>query len=208
MPRDICGLEDARKADSVAPLSGDVLVLKVSQLREAPLAFHDGVYLVGALIPEGPRWRQRMVEMTPFATRLSRLGRNEQPRELYLAWRVGEIDIETLREWIVPVWELAEFPERYIGRRAWLEMFRAAGVVIEEPLPDFVQRLWRGCSIDRSRVCRGRGITNAPSGSQIAQGCSDSRLTCSRSHTTIDRPRRARRLGSIGVRGNRESESA
>jgi hypothetical protein len=66
-------------------------------------------------------------EMTPFAKEMLALGRNEQPERLWRAWWGGEIDDETLREWILPTWQLAEFPARYLRHRDWLDMFGATG---------------------------------------------------------------------------------
>jgi hypothetical protein len=66
--------------------------------------------------------------MTPFAKEMLQLDRNDQPERLLLAWRGREIDDATLREWILPVWELAEWPAS-IGHGHWLDMFEATGFV-------------------------------------------------------------------------------
>jgi hypothetical protein len=58
--------------------------------------------------------------MTAFAREMLDLGRNDQPGHLYFAWRTGEIDDATLRDWILPTWQLTEFPAS-LGHSVWLE---------------------------------------------------------------------------------------
>jgi len=69
--------------------------------------------------------------MDDFAQDMNGLGRNEMPERLLLAWVSGEIGVALLREWILPTWELAEWPVATLGHQRWLDMFAATGFVTD-----------------------------------------------------------------------------
>jgi hypothetical protein len=70
-------------------------------------------------------------------------GRNEQPLALYWQWRFGDLTTDGLRENILDVWQVAEWPS-VLGHGAWLEMFTATGCVSDDgeypPSPTTVYR--------------------------------------------------------------------
>jgi hypothetical protein len=91
------------------------------------------------------------LRMTAFAREMLGHGRNEQPRRLYRAWHTGQIDDETLRDWILPTWQLAEFPSM-LGHRRWLEMFAATGFVSDgDDEPPDPLTAYRGAACSHAR---------------------------------------------------------
>lgn len=90
--------------------------------------------------------------MTPFAREMLELRRNEQPKRLYWAWRRGEIDVELLREWILDVWQAAEWPVSALGHGWWLEMFAATGFVTDGcDEPAYPVTVYRGAALTHAR---------------------------------------------------------
>ncbi|MDQ2910192.1 MAG: hypothetical protein M3R39_04140, partial [Actinomycetota bacterium] len=92
-----------------------------------------------------------LLPMSAFARKMDHADRNDQPRMLYLAWFGREIDDGTLREWILPTWEMAEFPAR-LGQRVWIEMFAATGFVTDGgDDPPSPLTVYRGAALSRMR---------------------------------------------------------
>jgi len=87
----------------------------------------------------------------PHLEFLTGVGRNEQPKRLYQAWRRGEIDGVGLRVLILDVWSGAEWPAQ-LGHRAWIEMFTAAGLVTDGcDAPKSPLTVYRGATLSRMR---------------------------------------------------------
>ncbi len=90
--------------------------------------------------------------VTGFVEKMEIIGRNDQPERLYRAWYGREIDVATLREWILSTWQAAEWPAS-LGHRHWLEMFDATGFVTDDGAfdPPSSLTLYRGAARERAR---------------------------------------------------------
>ena len=67
------------------------------------------------------------LDLGNFASLGSLAGRNNRPRLLLTAWRLGVIDETVVRASVGPVWCMAEFPDRSLPWSSWKEMFNVAG---------------------------------------------------------------------------------
>jgi hypothetical protein len=148
------------------------------------------------------REESELMEMTPFAKEMLRLDRNDQPYWLWRAWDGGEIDTETLREWILPTWEMAEFPAS-LGQGLWLEMFDATGFVSDgwdEP-PDPLT-VYRGAAV--SRACGFSWTWERERADWFAQRIALARIPAAVYEITLPREMLLAVIGGVEGRGERE----
>jgi hypothetical protein len=76
---------------------------------------------------------------------IARLGRNDAPAALRNWHEAGRIDVQQLRQVLLGVWELVEFPCRALPRRTWLGWFERVGFVSDSgaAMPTEATEVWR-----------------------------------------------------------------
>lgn len=81
-------------------------------------------------------------------------GRNAWPGLLFDRWVAGRLTVADLRCALGEAWDAPEWPERVLGRRTWVELFRTAGFVSTEgriPPPTTSLTVYRGSVPSRRR---------------------------------------------------------
>src|SRR5487761_1177695 len=118
-------------------------------LKAAPFTV-DGQH---RLIREAHRLRLGLTA-AEFMTISLRAGRIHGPALLWNAVLLKVISEDALTSVIGEVWSMAEYPERCLTRRDWLEFFGRAGFTVNgkpAPRPATPAQLWRGSTHARRR---------------------------------------------------------
>lgn len=92
--------------------------------------------------------RRAIKQMTTeeVARTLLSCGRNEAPGTLFDLYFTARVPEAVLRDVLIGVWTMAEFPARYVSRAVWLHWFDVANRVARYPVPAAPIQIFRGAT--------------------------------------------------------------